>query len=97
MNSSSYDRDRRLARFLYVSILLLAVWCFVALVTVNWDYMATATKGHLITIWLMVAFALVAALYLGFAWTSTLKIVPWAIVILLAAIELMLALSYFNW
>jgi hypothetical protein len=68
----------------------------VACVTFNGGFMATVSKGHLSTIWLMVAIALLGAANLVFALTSTHEIVPWAIVILLVAIELVLALSYFN-
>jgi CHASE2 domain-containing sensor protein len=100
MDRSNTKSDDRRANFALTMVALLAAWLlggFVALLTVHWDSMTLTTRGHLVTIWLMVAFLFVAGTYLAFAWMSRLRVVPLVIMILLIVIEVILVLSYFSW
>jgi hypothetical protein len=100
MDSKSTSSDHRRGNVAVALTLLMGIWViggFVATMTVNWGSLSTEDKGHILTVWLMIAFALVASVYIAFARLSRLRVVPWVIVSLLALIEVILAISYFNW
>jgi hypothetical protein len=85
---------------IFVALGLMAFWIFggfVALMTVHWDSIPTARKGRIIDVWLMVAFALVIAVYTFFLRDAHKRVVPVITVLLLAAIEAVLVWSYFSW
>jgi hypothetical protein len=85
---------------IFIVLGLLAFWIiggFIALLTVHWDSIPTSRKGHIITVWLMVAFAFVAAFYAWFMNDVSKRAVPVIIVVLLTMIEACLVWLYRSW
>ena len=85
----------------YTMLGLLAFWVFggfVALYTLDWPSYSFTQRGHMLTIWLMVAFGLVGSVYLFFALVARLtRVTPMIIVLLVVVLEVILAMSYNNW
>jgi hypothetical protein len=94
------EHGNRRANFAIFMTALMGVWVlggFVALMFVHWDAIGFTTKGHLITIWMMVAFLIAAGVYFAFARMSRLRVTAWIIVALLVMLEVYLGISYFSW
>jgi phosphatidylglycerophosphate synthase len=93
-------RGNRSINFVIIILLLMGLWVIGGIVTVmvgGLDSLSFTAKGHAVTIWLMVAFFLVASVYYTFTRVSKVPVVPWIIVILLVVLEIFLGISYFTW
>jgi hypothetical protein len=94
------SNNSRASRLLIVSALLAGLWVFGGIVFLwggGLDSLSFTDKGHAVTIWLMVAFAFLAGVYLAFAWMSKVHLALRIIVVLLVVLEVFLGISYFNW